>query len=159
MTQTNMTESEREAAVGDAKVVVQIEERAPGILIRAVWFVFVGWWLGQWAVLAAWVSIVLVVTLPLGLYILNRLPQVFTLRPSSQNWQIEATSHGATVIRSAEAEQYNFWLRAVFFVLVGWWFSLIWLEVAWLAGITLILLPLSFWMFSQAAAVTTLRIT
>ena len=159
MTRTNMSELEREKAARDANVVVQIEERAPGLMIRAVWFVFVGWWLGQWAILAAWVSIVLVVTLPLGLYILNRLPQVFTLRPSSQNWKIEATGHGATVIRSTEAEQYNFWLRALFFVLVGWWFSLIWLEIAWLAGITLILLPLSFWMFGRAAAVTTLRIT
>ena len=141
------------------QVIVQVVDRSPGLLIRAVWFVFVGWWLGQFALLAAWVLNVLIITLPLGLYILNRLPQVFTLRSSSQNWKVEASGAGGTVIRSVEPEQRDFWLRAVFFVLVGWWFSLLWLEIAWLAGITLILLPLSFWMFSKSAAVTTLRIT
>ena len=142
-----------------AQVVVQVVDRSPGLLIRAVWFVFVGWWLGQFALLAAWTLNVLIITLPLGLYILNRLPQVFTLRSSSENWRVEATGAGGTVIRSVEPEQRDFWLRALFFVFVGWWFSFIWMEIAWLAGITLILLPLSFWMFSKSAAITTLRIT
>ncbi len=141
------------------QVVVQVQERAPGLLIRAVWFIFVGWWLGQLAVLSAWVLNVLIITLPLGLYILNRLPQVFTLRPSSQSWQIQAAGEGVTVVKSVDISQRDFWLRAVYFLLIGWWFSLIWLEAAWLAGVTLILLPLSFWMFAKAAAVTTLRLT
>lgn len=142
-----------------SQVVVQVEERAPGLLMRAVWFVFVGWWLGQLAVLSAWVLNLLIITLPLGMYILNRLPQVFTLRPSSQHWQVEASGQGATVVRSVDVPQREFWIRALYFVLVGWWFSLLWLEVGWLAGLTIILLPLSFWMFSKSAALTTLRVT
>jgi len=129
------------------------------LLIRAVWFVFVGWWLGQLAVLSAWFLNVLIITLPLGMYILNRLPQVFTLRSSSRNWAVETSVAGVTIVKSMEPTQRDFWMRAVYFILVGWWLSLFWLEVAWLAGLTLLLLPLSFWMFSKSAAVTTLRVT
>jgi uncharacterized membrane protein YccF (DUF307 family) len=119
----------------------------------------VGWWLGQLAVLCAWFLNLLIVTLPLGMYILNRLPQIFTLRPSSTQWQVQQVTEDVTVVTAVEVPQRDFWLRAVYFVLVGWWFSLIWLELAWLAGLTLVLLPLSFWMFSASAAVTTLRRT
>lgn len=145
-------------APAQPQVVVQVQDRAPGLLIRVVWFLFVGWWLGQLAILSAWVFNVLIVTLPPGMYILNRLPQVFTLRPARQEWLTETTGQGVTVVKAADIPQREFWIRAVFFVLVGWWFSLIWLEAAWLAGVTLILLPLSFWMFGKSAAVTTLRV-
>lgn len=72
---------------------------------------------------------------------------------------MDKSAEGVTVVKSVEPEQRNFWWRTVYFILVGWWFSLIWLELAWLAGLTLILLPLSFWMFTASAAVTTLRRT
>ena len=51
----------------------------PNMLIRVIWFILVGWWLGQLALLLAWILNVLIITLPIGLYIINRLPQVFTL--------------------------------------------------------------------------------
>lgn len=142
-----------------SQVVIQVGAQGPGLLVRAIWFVFVGWWLGQLALLSAWFLNLLIITLPLGMYILNRLPQIFTLRPSTTQWQTETAGQGVTVVRAAETPQRNFWWRVVYFVLVGWWFSLIWLEIAWLAGLTLVLLPLSFWMFSASAAVTTLRRT
>lgn len=147
------------AAPRQPQVVIQAGQQGPGCLVRALWFVFVGWWLGQLAVLCAWFLNLLIVTLPLGMYILNRLPQIFTLRPSSTQWQVQQVTEDVTVVTAVEVPQRDFWLRAVYFVLVGWWFSLIWLELAWLAGLTLVLLPLSFWMFSASAAVTTLRRT
>ncbi len=113
--------------------------------------------MGQLALLFAWVCNVLILTLPLGLYVLNRLPQIFTLRATRQEWRVEHSDEPVTVVRSVEIPQRDFWLRAVYFLVIGWWFSLIWLEVAWLAGVSLILLPLSFWMFGRSAAVTTLR--
>lgn len=60
--------------------------QGPGLLVRAIGFIFVGWWLGELAILAAWVLNLLIITLPLGMYILNRLPQVFTLRPATSRW-------------------------------------------------------------------------
>ena len=49
-------------------------------------------------------------------------------------------------------------VRALYFVFVGWWLSGLWLGVAWgVLGATFgLALPLSFWMFNRAGAVTTL---
>ena len=49
-------------------------------------------------------------------------------------------------------------MRALYFVFVGWWLSGLWLGVAWgVLGATFgLALPLSFWMFNRAGAVTTL---
>lgn len=141
------------------QVVIQVGQQGPGLLIRVVWFIFVGWWLGQLAVLSAWVLNLLIITLPLGMFILNRLPQIFTLRPSTTRWEAQQVGEDVSVVRAVELPQRDFWVRTIYFVLVGWWFSLFWLEVAWFAGLTLVLLPLSFWMFSKSAAVTTLRRT
>lgn len=93
------------------------------------------------------------------MFILNRLPQIFTLRPSTTRWEAQQVGEDVSVVRAVELPQRDFWVRTIYFVLVGWWFSLFWLEVAWFAGLTLVLLPLSFWMFSKSAAVTTLRRT
>ena len=49
-------------------------------LIRAVYFVFIGWWAGLLLAWAAYALFVLVVTIPLGVMLLNLLPTVITLR-------------------------------------------------------------------------------
>lgn len=125
------------------------------ILIRALWFIFIGWWLGLIAIWAGWLLNVLIITLPLGLFILNRLPQIMTLRPESQDWQVD----GSGRIIAGEPQQINFIVRAIYFLLIGWWFSLVWLSLAYLALVVIILMPLAFWMFNRAPAVTTLRVT
>ncbi|MBI2913341.1 MAG: YccF domain-containing protein [Chloroflexi bacterium] len=128
----------------------------PNIFVRALWFIFIGWWLGQIVLLVAWVANLLVLTLPLGLWLLNRLPQVFTLRPMAHDIEAFHTERGTVIVRR-DVEQRGFWVRAVYFVLIGWWFSLLWLELAWVLGLTVIGLPMSFWMLGVSAAVTTLR--
>ena len=130
--------------------------QGPNILLRVLWFIFVGWWLGQIMLLLAWAANVLIVTLPLGMWLLNHLPQVFTLRPTSHRLEAFHGESGTVIVKS-EIEQRAFWLRAVYFLLVGWWFSLLWMEAAWLLALTLVGLPLGFWMFGVSAAVTTLR--
>ena len=45
------------------------------LLVRIVWFILLGWWLGAVAISLAWLLNVLIITLPVGLFILNRLPQ------------------------------------------------------------------------------------
>ena len=141
-----------------SQVVVQVTSRAPSMPLRIIWFVFIGWWLAGIAIFFAWLFNVLIVTMPLGLYILNRLPQVATLRQASRHWQSNVEG-GVTVIREVDIEQRTFWKRALYFVLTGWWFSLIWLYLAWLIQWTIILIPLTFLMYSKSAAVTTLRKT
>lgn len=63
------------------------------------------------------------------------------------------------MLRQRGVVQRGFLQRTIYFVLIGWWFSLVWLEIAWFAQWTIILIPLSFWMYSKSAAVTTLRRT
>jgi uncharacterized membrane protein YccF (DUF307 family) len=53
--------------------------------------------------------------------------------------------------------QYPFILRALYFIIIGWWWSFIWLLVAYLFCATIILLPLGLLMFRQAPFMTTLK--
>jgi len=65
---------------------------------------------------------------------------------------------GKVVYRETSLPPHPFLLRALYFILIGWWFSAIWLILAWLlTGLSLGLgLPLAFWMFDQVPAITTL---
>ncbi|MDO9086387.1 MAG: YccF domain-containing protein [Anaerolineaceae bacterium] len=133
------------------------QERGPGLLIRALYFIFVGLWLGGIWTTIAWVLVVSIIGLPLGLMMLNRIPQIMTLKPVRENrYMVE--QDGRWVMRKYTKEQPSFLARALYFLLIGWWFSALWLLSAWaIAGITLGLgLPLSFWMFDRVPAITTL---
>lgn len=48
-------------------------------------------------------------------------------------------------------------VRALYFVLIGFWFSAIWLVLAWLLAITIIGLPAAQWMFLRVNAILTLQ--
>lgn len=128
---------------------VLIHASAPNILVRLLWFVFFGWWLGGLVSAFAWLCVLSVLGLPLGLWLIDRLPAVITLRPQG-GWRVE---DGALV---AGVPQLGLLPRALYFLLVGWWLSGIWLAIAYLALISVLLIPLSFWMYGRVAAVTTL---
>ncbi len=137
---------------------IRIEaEKGPGFLIRALYFIFVGLWLGGVWTAIAWVLIVTIIGLPIGLLMLNRLPQVMTLKPVRSNrYLVQVDGHWVT--RTIRKDQPSFLGRAIYFIFIGWWFSALWLAFAWaISGITLGLgLPLAFWMFDRVPAVTTL---
>jgi uncharacterized membrane protein YccF (DUF307 family) len=61
-----------------------LQQRGPDLLIRIIWLVFIGWWLGGIVSAIAWILFITIIGLPLGLYIVNRLPGVITLRPQQQ---------------------------------------------------------------------------
>jgi len=47
--------------------------------IRAIWFVLIGWWAaGIWMFVAYLISLT-IIGIPVGIMMLNRLPEVFTL--------------------------------------------------------------------------------
>jgi uncharacterized membrane protein YccF (DUF307 family) len=133
------------------------QERGPGLLIRALYFIFFGLWLGGVWTTLAWLLVVSIIGLPLGLLMLNRLPQVMTLKPVRENRYL-VQKDGQWVMRSYTREQPSFLARTFYFILIGWWFSALWLLSAWaITGITLGLgLPLAFWMFDRVPAITTL---
>jgi uncharacterized membrane protein YccF (DUF307 family) len=113
--------------------------------IRALWFLFVGLWAGQIWLLVAWLLNLTLIGLPLGLWMLNQLPQVMTLRQQRRGLQMPTGRSGVPFVA-----------RAIYFVLVGWWLSLLWVELAWLASALLIGLPLGFLMFERTSTVATL---
>jgi hypothetical protein len=60
-------------------IVVLHNAGGPGLFVRAVWFLFIGWWLSGLAIVVAYLACVTLIGLPLGFYIFNRLPMIITL--------------------------------------------------------------------------------
>ncbi|MGH2614485.1 MAG: YccF domain-containing protein [Thermomicrobiales bacterium] len=122
----------------------------PYLLLRVIWFILVGWWLTGILTAFAWAVNATVIGLPLGLWIINRLPFVATLRPpGSLYWVDEGVLRPAT-------SQRPFLLRSIYFLLIGWWFSGLWMAAAWVLLLTIIGMPFAFWMYGRIGAVTTL---
>jgi len=122
------------------------------LILRIVYFVVFGlWFSGIWAAIA-WVISVTIIGLPVGLWMLNRLPQVSTLQPARQN--VVFTESGKAYLN--ELRQHNFLLRALYFVFIGWWFSALWLTLAWALSASIIGIPIAFWMINRTPGVMTL---
>lgn len=140
---------------GSTTIVVR-NDSGPGCLVQGLWYLLVGWWLGAAAIAVAWILNLTIVGLPVGMAILNNIPRILALQSPARH--VPAASHlGSVTVASAGAAQHSFWLRAAYFVLVGWWWSGVWLALAYSACGTLILLPLGLHMFRLAPAMTTLR--
>jgi uncharacterized membrane protein YccF (DUF307 family) len=133
-------------------------EKGPGCLVRGLYFLVIGMWLGAIWMVIAWFLNITIIGLPIGLAMLNRLPQIMTLKPRRVQTTVTTTVDGKTVIKEKNVHQRPFLLRALYFLLIGFWFSLIWLVIAWaIGGFSLGLgLPIAFWMFDRVPAVTTL---
>ena len=132
--------------------VVVARQSGPGLLIRALYFILFGlWFSGIWAAVA-WVLCVTIIGLPLGLLMLNRLPQVVTLKPSGGDLLI--TANGQVIER--DVPQAPFLLRAIYFLLIGWWLSLIWIALAWALCASIVGMVIGFWMFNRVPAIITL---
>jgi uncharacterized membrane protein YccF (DUF307 family) len=144
-------------------VVIHHKSSGPNALVRIIWFLFVGLWLGLLCTVVGWLLCVAVITLPIGLLMLNRLPAIMTLRPATSTLQVTVAGNVTTVNTSVCARQHSFIVRAVFFLVVGWWASAIWLVAAWclvafsVPTLGLTLAP-AFLMFDRVPVVLTLRV-
>jgi uncharacterized membrane protein YccF (DUF307 family) len=125
-------------------------------ILRVLWFIFIGWHITLWWVLAAWLLNLTIIGMPLGLWMLNRVGFVLTLR-TQRTYSVGEIRDGAVVgWRTQGVPQNPFILRALYFLLIGWWFSLIWSLLGWLLCVTIIGLPLGVWMLNRLPEVTTL---
>lgn len=130
---------------------------APPLLLRILYFLCVGLWLGAiWTVLA-WLLVASILGLPLGLYMLNRLPLVMTLKPARTQTEV-SVRNGVVMVRYGAVPQQPLALRAAYFLMIGWWASLVWLLLTWalIVGTLGLGLPLAFWMVNRVPAITTL---
>jgi uncharacterized membrane protein YccF (DUF307 family) len=141
-----------------SRVEAVVQEPGIPLLLRILYFFLFGWWAtGVWIVVA-WFLNVTIIGLPLGLWMLNRVPQVLTLRPIKQVVVTDNLGEGVDVYTKG-LPQHAWPIRLFYFVLVGWWFSLLWAIVAWMISATVIGLPVGIWMFNRLPAVTTLMRT
>jgi uncharacterized membrane protein YccF (DUF307 family) len=140
--------------VSEPRIIEQ--QRGPGLLVRFVWWFFVGWWASGIAIAVAWIALITIIGIPLGVYLINRLPSILTLRPRTTTWTIGEDAEGRVVATRQGRAQVSWVVRGLWFVLVGWWASGIWMVAAWLVSLTVIGLPIALLMFNRTPFVASL---
>src|SRR4051794_6281268 len=99
------------AAPAAPQVVISVKQR--GLFVRALYYVFIGWWLSGLMMFAAGLCIGSVVLLPAGLAMVNRLPQVMTLRPRSIALNAAMLADGSMQYTLGSARQRSMLVRTV----------------------------------------------
>jgi uncharacterized membrane protein YccF (DUF307 family) len=118
---------------------------ARSLVVRALWFLLVGWWATPAVINLAWLCFLTVVFAPVGVKLVNYVPTVLTLKePRSRS--DPGTARG----------QRSLPVRAAYFVLVGWWLSWIWANLAALFAVTIVGLPVALWLINRLPFVTSL---
>ena len=135
---------------------VIIERNQPGCLVQAVWFLAVGWWATAIWISVAWLLCALIITLPLGVMMLDRVPKVLALREPGGDLRVRVVSANGRLV-DVNRQQHPFLLRAVYFLLIGWWWSAIVIVVAYTFALSILGLPIAFWLFDRVPGAVTLR--
>ena len=131
-------------------------QRGPGMLGRAVWFVFVGWWLVGIMSAIAWFAMVTIIGLPLGIYLINHIPTFLTLRPRTTHLQWVVDQGGASRLVEVNRIQTAWPVRFVWFLFVGWWASALVMVVGWALIVLILTLPLGLWIYNRVPFVASL---
>ena len=135
---------------------VIVHKSGPNLLVRFVWWLLIGWWASGIVVAIAWFALATIIGIPVGIWLINRLPSILTLRPRTRVWTMGQDAEGRTVIRERGRPQTAWPIRGLWFVLIGWWASAIWMGLAWLIQLTIIGLPLALLMFNRTPFVASL---
>lgn len=127
------------------------------LLIRLAWFYFIGLWVGAFWLGAAWFFCATIVGIPIGTWMFNKAPRIMTLQPEETVRAVNVKGKVAYVFE--EMPQPPFLMRAVWFLVFGWWVGALWIKLALALSLTFVLAPVSFWMINRAPFVMTLRRT
>ncbi len=139
-----------------APTLVMAPVEGPSLIVRALWFLCIGWWLSGLAIVGAYLLVYTIIGIPLAFMLFNKLPQITTMKARTRNWAIE-TRNGVSVLTSRHTDQLNWAVRGLYFVLVGFWLGAVWLSFAWAIGVFIVTLPITLWMYDRAPAVLTLH--
>jgi len=132
------------------------EKHGAPFLLRVLWFLLVGWWLGAIFIGLGYVFTGLLITLPLGFWFLNRIGRAMTLMPMTTEVIVASSASGSDVLVQRRAQV--FWpLRIVYMLLAGLWLGGIWLTVAYALCISIVFMPVGLWMINRAPLLITLE--
>jgi uncharacterized membrane protein YccF (DUF307 family) len=122
-----------------------MNDDSPSLIVRAVYFVLVGWWVtGIWLGVA-WFLNLSIIGLPLGIKMVNKTPKVLTLKEGSQDIDVVGGSSQPSIV-----------VRGIYFVFVGWWLSFLWMTAAYVVSLTVVGLPVGIKMYNYLPKVTSL---
>lgn len=131
--------------------------QGPGLLVRILWFVFLGWWLAGVANVLGYLLCLTIIGLPAGFMLFNRIPSTLTLRPRTVHTTTTVGDDGVVYVYETIVTQRNFFVRALWFLVVGWWFGAIWSAIAFTLCVLVVTLPLGVMAYNRLPAVMTLR--
>ncbi len=120
-----------------------MSKKPPNILLRLLWMIVIGWWLSAIFYIIAAILTLLIVTSPLGMMVVQKIGWAFSLYSEEQPI-------------GAKNKQPSFILRFLYFIVIGWWLGGIALSIAWILGISIIGLPLSFMIMNRMGKIMTL---
>ena len=121
------------------------------LLIRAVWFLLIGWWAtGIW-LSVAWVLLILIITIPIGIKMINFVPMVLSLKSPTRTLVDDV--EGTNLQRQP---QHSLVLRALWFIFIGWWASGILMAIAYVFTISIIGIPIAIWLYGKLPFVVSL---
>jgi uncharacterized membrane protein YccF (DUF307 family) len=142
--------------VQSAPIIIAPTASGPGFLVRALWFCFVGWWLGGLAIYAAYALAITVLGLPLAFLIFDKVPAILTLRGRTKTLAA-TTTNGITMLSFTNRPQLAFWQRALYFVFIGWWVSLLSVSLGYALCLTIIGLPLGLPLLNYTGEIMTMK--
>lgn len=132
----------------ETRTVVVTDRGGPNFLVRFIWYILIGWWLSGIAIGLGWFFALTIIGLPVAFWIFNRIPAVMTLRGRTLIYA-ERVADGVTYLEGKTHAQRPLMVRAIYFVLIGWWLGLVWMALAWLISLPIITLPLGVWMMNR----------
>lgn len=121
------------------------------LILRLAWFICIGMPVGLFCINAGWLCMITIIGIPLGLWIFNRIPMIMTLQLDPEDrYRLQLAENE---VFQGRVVQWPLLLRLIWLVLIGWWLSLFWVNIAYLFSVTVIGLPVGFWMFNRLPGV------
>jgi uncharacterized membrane protein YccF (DUF307 family) len=152
---SNVTNVSTTVNVGGPNILITTRKQQVPFILRAIWFLFIGFWLSAIFIFVGFLCCVTVILAPVGFWFLNRVPQAQTLRMRNTEFHVTERD-GVTHLTEGRTTQLPWYYRAVYFP-VGLVLGFFWLSLAWIISLPIITLPLSVWMIDRSPAIISLQ--
>jgi len=134
---------------------IVVKVKTHGFIIRALYFLLIGWWFGLFWAFASWFLYATVVLAPLGIVMMNKIPGAISLKARKNDIKViadEACYNAKFVSR----RQRPIWVRILYYPF-GLIFSLCAILCGWMFCCLLITMPLGIMIFNWVPAIASLH--